>query len=401
MDAMLKYTLLAGTPANIEFICKTVTINNVAMKIKNTICLIAIACTGAGCIREEPLCPYADIDEFALPDKVALSEATINREDISVYVRKNVDLSALVPVVKVSEGATIRPDAATPQDFSRPVVYTVTAADGVHQRAYTVQAISVPVYFYGFEHWETLNKNSLYETPVEYDLKGMRTTPWDSSNKGISLYQQYAEAALYPIHKTTRCAGGQYAAELLTRPGPGSVLGVVNIPVVAGSLFTGVLNPLNALKNPLLATGFGQPFNEKPLRLTGKYNYKPGTADYIDSQGRAHPEKRDSCAVYAVFFLSDQTLERLDGTNILTHPNIVAIAMMPPEGRGETPGDDFAAFDIPFVYNEKHTPDFGRNTYKLALVFSSSFMGDYYEGSPGSRLLIDDIEVQTTETAYE
>jgi hypothetical protein len=401
MDAMLKYILLAGIPANIDFICETVTIKSIAMKIKNLISLIAIAYTGVGCIREEPLCPYADIDEFALPARVALSEATINQENISVYVRNNVDLSAIVPAIKLSEGATIRPDAGTPQDFSRPVVYTVTAADGIHRRAYTVQAISVPVYFYGFEHWEALNKYSLYETPVEYDRMGIRTTPWDSSNKGISIYQQYAGASLYPIHKTTQCAGGQYAAEMLTRSGPGSVLGIVNIPVVAGSLFTGVLNPLNALKNPLLATAFGQPFNEKPLRLKGKYNYKPGTADYIDSQGRAHPEKRDSCAVYAVFFLSDQTLERLDGTNILTHPNIAAIAMMPPQGRGETPGDGFVAFDVPFAYNEKHTVDFEKNTYKLALVFSSSFMGDYYEGTPGSRLLIDDIEVQTNETAYE
>ena len=367
------------------------------MKIKTILSLIAILYTGVGCIREEPPCPYADIDEFALPDPVTLSEATISQENISVFVRNNVDLSAVVPAIKLSEGATIHPDAGMPQDFTRPVVYTVTAADGIHRRVYTVQAISVPVYFYDFERWEVLDKHNLYETPVEYDRKGMRTTPWDSSNKGLAIYLQYADASLYPIHKTTRSAGGQYAAEMLTRKGPGSILGIVNIPVVAGSLFTGVLNPLNALKNPLLATAFGQPFNEKPLRLTGKYSYKPGTASYIDSQGKEHPQKRDSCAVYAVFFSSDQTLERLDGTNILTHPNIVAIAMMPPEGRGETPGDGFVSFDIPFLYSETHVVDFERYTYKLALVFSSSFMGDYYEGRPGSRLVIDDVEVHTEE----
>jgi hypothetical protein len=330
-----------------------------------------------------------------------LSEATINQENIAVFVRNNADLSAVIPVIRISEGATIQPDAGTPQDFNKAVVYTVTAADGRHRRVYTVQLISVPVYAYGFEHWEPLDKSNVYETPVEYDRQGRRTTPWDSSNKGIAIYQQYADASLYPIHKTSRSAEGQYAVEMLTKTGPGSILGIVNIPVVAGSLFTGVLNPLNALKNPLLATAFGQPFNEKPLRMTGKYIYKPGTGHYIGSTGNIRPEMRDSCAIYAVFFRSDKTLEHLDGTNILSHPHIVAIAMMPPEGRGGTQSDDFVSFDLPFVYDEKHTVDFSKNTYKLAVIFSSSFMGDYYEGVPGSRLLIDDIEIKTEERKIE
>jgi hypothetical protein len=359
-------------------------------------CLLLLATVGS-CIREEPPCPYADIEAFSLPGKIMLSPATINRENISVFVRNTANLSALTPSIVLSEGATVRPAADTPQDFSQPVTYTVTAADRKHQRIYTVQTITTPVYTCGFEHWEVLDKNEVYETPVEYDLRNIRTTPWDSSNKGISLYQQYNDASLYPIHKTTHSAEGQYAAEMLTKAGPGSILGIIQIPVVAGSLFTGVLNPLNALKNPLLATAFGQPFDEKPLRMTGKYIYQPGTGSYIDSKGKPHPEKKDSCAVYAVFFRSDQTLERLDGTNILTHPSIVATAMIPSEGRAGTPGNDFVSFDIPFVYDRNHTVDFGSNTYMLALVFSSSFMGDYYEGTPGSRLVIDDIAIITEE----
>jgi hypothetical protein len=363
--------------------------------------LTALLLICMGCIREEPPSPYADIDAFALPEGVMLSPATINQEDISVFVRNSADLSALVPTIQISEGATIHPAAETPQDFRQAVEYTVTAADGKHRRTYTVQSVSTPVYVYKFEHWEVLDKSNVYETPVEYDLQQRRTSPWDSSNKGIAIYQQYADASLYPIHKTTHSAEGQYAAEMLTKTGPGSILGISYIPVVAGSLFTGVLRPLNALKNPLLATEFGQPFDEKPLRMTGKYLYKAGTGDYIDSKGNARPEMRDSCAIYAVFFRSDETLERLNGTNILTHPNIVAIAMMPSEGRGGTEGEGFTAFDLPFVYKANERIDFEQNTYKLALVFSSSFMGDYYEGTPGSRLLVDDIEIKTEEGKKE
>jgi hypothetical protein len=372
---------------------------NFADIIPATALALALCCATVSCIRDEPPSPYADIEDFALPDDVMMGKATINREQISVFVRKGADLTALAPVITLSEGATVAPDAAMAQDFSQAVEYVVTAADGIHQRRYTVQPTSVPLYAYSFERWEVLDKSNVYETPVEYDRQGNRSTPWDSSNKGIAIYQQYAASSLYPIHKTTPGFAGDYAAEMLTLAGPGSILGIVNIPVVAGSLFTGVLHPLNALKDPLLATEFGQPFNERPLRMTGKYIYRAGTGGYIDSHGALRPEKRDSCAVYAVFFRSDEGLERLNGTNILTHPNIVAVAMMPPEGRAASEGDGFVAFDLPFVYRTGHTTDFGRFDYKLAIIFSSSFMGDYYEGSPGSRLVVDDIEIITEEAS--
>jgi hypothetical protein len=348
-----------------------------------------------GCIREEPPCPYADVEAFSLPEKIMLVPASINREQITIYVRADADLSSLTPTVTLSEGAVMTPPASEPQDFSRPVTYTVTAADGRHRRTYTVQPVSTPMYAYGFEHWEAASPSDRYETPVEYDPLQRRSAPWDSGNKGIAIYRQYPDASQYPVRRTTESAEGLYAAEMITQKGPGSILGFIHIPIVAGSLFTGVLNPLNALKNPLLATSFGQPFDEKPLRLTGHYLYHAGEGVYIDSQGNPRRELRDSCAVYAVFFRSDATLERLDGTNILTHPNIVAVAMMPPEDRAGTPGKGFKAFDVPFEYRGNHLVDFKTNTYKLALVFSSSFLGDSYEGTPGSRLVVDDVRIET------
>ncbi|GHV03739.1 hypothetical protein FACS189416_0640 [Bacteroidia bacterium] len=365
------------------------------MRIYKAFIVVMALLLCGGCIKDEPLSPYADIDAFALPANIMLSPATINQNNITIFVRKNVDLTALVPTITLSEGATIQPSADIPQDFTRPVNYTVTAPDGKHQRIYTVELTSRSLYKYGFENWEVLSSNA-YETPVEYDLEKKRTTPWDSSNKGINIYVQYPEASQYPIHKTTQHTEGQYAAEMLTKNGPGSILGIVNIPVVAGSLFTGVLTPLNALKDPLLATEFGQPIEHKPLRLTGKYIYKAG-ADYIDKKG-LRIGFRDSCAVYSVFFRTDRNLERLNGTNILTHPNIVAIAMMPPAGRAGTPNEnDFVAFDIPFDYKTDHVVDFDKNTYKLVIIFSSSYWGDYYEGAPGSHLVVDDVEIITEE----
>ncbi|MDR3142057.1 MAG: PCMD domain-containing protein [Tannerellaceae bacterium] len=363
------------------------------MKFKLSLTLSLSVLLITGCIQDEPLSPYADIDAFSLPDQVALGVASFNQNNISVYVRKGADLSFIVPEISISEGAVIVPDRLSPQDFSKEVKYTVTAADGKHQREYSIQAISVSQYKYDFEYWEELDMYGAYETPVEYDLAGKRTTPWDSSNRGINYYVSFTDPAQFPIHKTTDSAAGQYAAEMITIKGPENIMGIMYIPVAAGSLFIGAMNPLYALKDPLLATQFGQPFHDKPFRLTGKYKYRAGTGDYIDSKGNTRPGVKDSCAIYSVFYRADSASMMLDGTNILTHPNIVSVAMLPSGMRAVSPGTDFAAFDIPFEKRSNHVIDFEKNKYKLMIVFSSSFYGDRYEGAIGSRLVVDDVEV--------
>lgn len=365
------------------------------MQTKILACFTVLLSLCTACIQDEPLNPEADILSFSLPDDIALSQATFNQNNISITVRPDADLTHLTPIIEITEGATIDPAADTPRNFTNPVTYTVTAADRIHQRVYTVQLITSSLYQYSFEYWKQLDKNYAYLTPVEYNAEHKEIKPWDSSNKGIAIYQQYPEADEYPVHPTSTSMDGKLAAEMVTKKGPGSILGILNIPVIAGSLFTGVLNPLNALKDPLLATQFGQPFSEKPLRMRGHYMYKAGEGNYIDRKGKEQPSLKDSCAIYSVFFRTDADLEMLDGTNILTDPHILAIAMLPGPDRAGTAGNDFVAFDIPFEYKSDAVVDFEKNKYKLVIVFSSSFYGDRYEGTPGSRLIVDDVEIIT------
>ena len=47
-------------------------------------------------------------------------------------------------VIQISEGATVSPNWNEPQDFSKDVVYTVTAEDGITKKVWTVKA---PLYF--------------------------------------------------------------------------------------------------------------------------------------------------------------------------------------------------------------------------------------------------------------
>jgi hypothetical protein len=55
------------------------------------------------------------------------------------------DLTNLVPTITVSAGATINPASGVTQNFTNPVVYTVTAEDGVTTKAWTVN-VSVQTY---------------------------------------------------------------------------------------------------------------------------------------------------------------------------------------------------------------------------------------------------------------
>ena len=57
------------------------------------------------------------------------------------------DVTALVPVITISEKATINPASGVPTDFTHPVTYTVTAEDGSY--AYYVATVTLDTPFVG------------------------------------------------------------------------------------------------------------------------------------------------------------------------------------------------------------------------------------------------------------
>ncbi|MDR2968024.1 MAG: PCMD domain-containing protein, partial [Tannerellaceae bacterium] len=262
---------------------------------------VAVLAICVSCIQKEPLNPEADILSFALPGDVALTDAVLNRNDISITVRKNADLTSIVPIIEITPGATISPAPGTPCDLTRAVTYTVTSENRSSVKTYTVTAIAYSLFHFDFEHWdETATDSYRYETPVEYNAENERVVYWASGNRGVSMYLQYSDPALYPVHKTTVSVSGGYAAEMVTQKGPGKIFNR-NISVVAGSLFTGSFNLLSAMINPLTATRFGQSCDAKPVRFTGYYKYKAGDGDYIAPNGDVLPGVKDSCSVYSVF----------------------------------------------------------------------------------------------------
>ena len=234
-----------------------------------------------------------------------------------------------------------------------------------------------------------------YHIIQETDDFGAITMEWASGNSGFvtaaGMDGLADDPTLFPTYSGEDGRDGR-CAKMVTRK-PKSTLVSIFAPIAAGNLFTGVFGQLESLSKPALSTHFGEGniFPYYPLSIEGYYKYKAGTGDYIGPDGNPRPGVIDSCALYAVFYKVDENLQSLDGNTVLDHPNIVSMAMLP--DKTSTEGDEFVSFDIPFAQVNDIEVDFDKYTYKLAVVLSSSFWGQRYEGTPGSNLTVDNLEI--------
>jgi hypothetical protein len=79
---------------------------------------------------------YTVTASIAAPEAATLSnfrllgqEAAIGPTQIELSVPSGTNLAALVPTVQIT-GQKLEPSSSIPQDFTDPVTYTITAADG-------------------------------------------------------------------------------------------------------------------------------------------------------------------------------------------------------------------------------------------------------------------------------
>ncbi len=345
-----------------------------------------IAVIHCSCIKPEPKSPEADILRFHLPDSALKpnQDSVITGTNITILVKKDkIDITKVVPSLILSTGATCSPASGQAVDLTNPVTYTVTSENGQYRKNYKVSLIYSIDLYHPFDSWKE-DPQSHYQTPNDRN-----TSVWTSGNAGVSIFLANKKPENYPAHATTNSAQGPYAAELTTIKGPGNVI-IQYVPIAAGSLFLGNFNAAIAGNQPLKATQFGQPFDEEPVKITGKYQYKPGPL-FTDKNGNAVAKRIDTCAIYAVMFKTDNNVKYLTGDNVLSSPNIIATAQLP--NGSATPGTGFIDFDIPFVFSSQ--PDFEHNTYSLTVVFSSSHKGATYEGAVGSKLIVDELTIVT------
>ena len=102
---------------------------------------------------------------------------------------------------------------------------------------------------------------------------------------------------------------------------------------------------------------------------------------------------RDSAAIYSVLYLNhdaDGNSVVLHGDDVMTNPNIVAVARL----WNVRYTDEWTPFEVDFVYRKKMDYGLMENFgYNIAVVFSSSHNGDIFQGAVGSTLCVDKISI--------
>lgn len=345
-------------------------------------------CILSGC-GEEPMYREADIESITFADSVFVNYV-VGETEVIAFVRKNTDMTNLVPIITLSPKATCVPASGIAQNFTSSVKYTVTSEDGAYTKSYDVIVQEIDtILIYNFEDWGTAG--GVWNYPALKDIT------WQSANPGIAMALGQRDA--YPTRPTAdgEGLGGGKAALMETLRGK-SVFGR-NIAIFSGSFFRGKFK-LNS-GNVLLSTRFGQIHPKecgKPKTFSGYYKYTPGPY-FIQPKGSDGVDtlfsEVDDFSIYASLYRVSKGIkgveESLDGTNILdVNSGVIAKAEMQKTQR--IPQPNFTKFSLDFVYTEEM--DYNTYNYKLALVFASSRDGDNYRGAPGSTLVVDSVVVE-------
>lgn len=170
--------------------------------------------------------------------------------------------------------------------------------------------------------------------------------------------------------------------------------------VVPGSIYNGKLNPAMLFESSLEVTLFGSDYALVPFKLSASVKYKAG-AQMINGLNNKKLDTKDKGSIVAVFYEVDQTLIKgddmstyLTGLNLHNDPRVIAKAVCEIE---DTEGEDWVKVESSFTVVNKEAweaLDFKTKKYRLALVLSSSYMGDKFLGAIGSTLLVDKLEMK-------
>ena len=335
----------------------------------------------------------ANITSFTFDTTVAANAAVLSQPvideanaTITFKAEESGDVSALVPTIEVSAGATVTPASGSAVSFASGLAtFTVVAEDGT-SKVYTVSCNMSSLIQYDFETWAT-PEGAMY--PEVVNPEG-----WATCNDAVALIKNMGPmfggityTGEYPVRQTTDAYSGSTAAmlESVDTQG-GSILGQTVPKVTAGSMFLGTFNAMAAMSDPMATTEFGILYDKKPVKVSGYYKYTPG-AEFYNAAGELQADRQDACAISAVLYEVESEDETLNGSTIYTSDKIVAMASF---GTGET-----VAEYTPFELNLEYVKDYDASkTYKFAVIFSASADGAAYNAAVGSTLYIDDVTIE-------
>lgn len=386
------------------------------------IAVVAFATTLTSCFKDEALNNECDIEKAWIqvdnPDAVFFQPSNAELPDIESTktdlifpdLRPNSDVTALPVYFKITDGATIVPENGSVQNFADgPVTYVVTSEDGQYNRTYRVFIKATdagitpdpgnpdkPEEQLGYVHYDFENyfldpASSKFYVWSDYE----NGSNWATGNPGFKIAKGSATPDQYPSTPLAEGYDGVGVKLVTSDTGPFGV--VVNMRIAAGNLFTGVFDSKSATKAPLKATHFGEgsynQINYRPVTLAGYYQYTPGEV-FTDKAGKEVAGRIDQGDIYAVVFRNVDSEGKsfyLTGDNVLTSPQIVALARVPNVVKTE---GGWQNFSVDFNYSGELDPAILANYgYSMAVVFTSSIEGAAFQGAVGSTLLIDKVSI--------
>ena len=358
------------------------------MKVRNLIACFFMGLMATSCIQDEALNSEAAIDACSGSEDIITTEINADAKTVDVFVIKTADCSKQTVTFTLPQGATIEPANGIAQDFTLPKKYTVTSENGQWKAIYTVSFIKsdIPTKYH-FEDVVLSSKNK-FQIFFDYDKENSKALKWSSGNKGYELTGAGKSPEDYPTHQNANGKIGK-CLELTTRS-TGSFGAMVKMPIAAGNLFIGTFDVNSALTNAVKATKFGFPFYNEPVSMTGYYKYKAG--DVFTEVGKPISGRKDKCDIYAIFYETDNEVKMLDGSNSLSHKNLVSVARI--EDQKET--NEWTKFTIPFIFKEGKSIDkekLNNGKYNISIILSSSIDGAYFNGAVGSTLHVDEVEL--------
>lgn len=235
----------------------------------------------------------------------------------------------------------------------------------------------------GFDNWH--QASGVWYAVAEGDYNGGNAF-WDSGNKGASMMSKNPTS---PETSVVHTAGEEKKSAKLASQYVGiGPLGAF----AAGNLYTGHFVKTIGMSGAEIQ--FGSPFTGRPTQLHGFFQYTAGTVDYYGdttpSDALVKDGGTDMNSIYialsdadAPYTVNTSEAKFVDFDN---DPNIIAYGELPVSECITTSG--WKEFTIDLVYR-----DMTRKPKYIILVCSASKYGDYFTGSTGSVMYIDDFEL--------
>lgn len=393
----------------------------------------------SSCISEEPLNMECDILQASLKmenpmemfyhDYDTIEVVTSVSDSVRFLARPKVKIGTIPLSLKLTEGATAYEKDSdkpfvngTPVDFSNNQThfFRVVSEDKMWERQYRIFVVNEKTqeeeegedspgnFTADFEDYALDESGKYYIWQAEGAAKDFFTDGvWKNGNPGFKLSKSSAKPMDYPgVPVEGGGPDGSDCIKLETRD-TGSFGAMVNMRIASGSLFNGVFDVSNALKDALKATQFSSPFKYKPLTVSAYIKYEPGEK-FQDKKGVAVEGVIDEPDFYAVMYRNtdaDGNRIIIDGNDVLTSPAIVGIARLPhnynadgSDKIGNTPihgvTGEWQKFTLQMEYKEELDPEIlANNGYSFVVSFASSWQGAYFQGAVGSKMWIDKLEV--------